>query len=144
MWKVLGSYAFRGDTADAVTITNGATNGSYVVADGIRVRSYSPIATYVEIDRTHLPQTVALSNYPNPFNPETMISFAIPNRIGDVAVVLRIYDVLGREMATLTNEAKHAGVHTVQWDASNVPSGVYLCRLAVGDDVLTRKLVLVR
>jgi hypothetical protein len=67
-------------------------------------------------------------NYPNPFNPVTTFQFSIVNR---QLTILKVYDVLGREVATLVNEVKEPGTHTVQWDASGVASGVYYYRLSV-------------
>jgi hypothetical protein len=80
-------------------------------------------------------------NYPNPFNPRTEIRFQLP---GTRWVTITIFDLLGREVATLLNESRAAGVHTVQFEGSGLASGVYLCRLRAGDYVQTRKLLLVR
>ncbi len=77
-------------------------------------------------------------NYPNPFNPTTNFEFRISNL---EFVTLRIYDVLGREVAMLVNEVRPAGVYTVRWDASLLPSGVYFYRLRAGDFVDTKKMV---
>jgi hypothetical protein len=65
-------------------------------------------------------------NYPNPFNPSTAISYQLT---ANSFVVLRVCDVLGREIATLCNEVRPAGTHVAHWDASGFSSGVYLCRL---------------
>jgi enterochelin esterase-like enzyme len=82
-------------------------------------------------------------NYPNPFNPSTTISFTIPpGTYGRTS--LQVYDLLGREVATLLNEEKSAGAYTVQWDAGGVSSGVYFYRLRAGDFVQTRKMLLMR
>jgi len=80
-------------------------------------------------------------NYPNPFNPTTNFEFRVSSF---EFVTLRIYDVLGREVATLVNEMRPAGVYTVRWDASLLPSGVYLYQLRAGEFVQTRKLVLTK
>ena len=80
-------------------------------------------------------------NYPNPFNPTTNIQFSIPN---SQLTILKVYDVLGREVATLVNELKQAGEYRVTWDASKMPSGVYFYRLTAGSFSQTRKLVLLR
>jgi hypothetical protein len=80
-------------------------------------------------------------NYPNPFNPSTTISFSIPRTEN---VSLKVYDLLGREVATLVDGRKEAGEHSVKWNAEGFASGVYFCRLKAGDFVQTRKLVLVR
>lgn len=89
------------------------------------------------------PETTELSleTYPNPFNPTTAIRFSIPQ---DGLVTLRIYDVLGRVVATLVNEERAAGPYRVQWDASHVPSGVYFSRLETRSGAVASKLLLVR
>lgn len=82
-----------------------------------------------------------LQNYPNPFNPATNISFDLPSA-GDV--MLKVYDMLGREVATLVNGLRHAGSFTERFDASNLSSGVYLYRLTTPSYSATKKLILVR
>jgi tetratricopeptide (TPR) repeat protein len=82
-----------------------------------------------------------MQNYPNPFNPATTISYQIP-RANHIS--LKIFDVLGREVATLVDEIQEPGYKSVYWDASAVASGVYFYRLQVGDFVQTRKLLVLR
>jgi flagellar hook assembly protein FlgD len=81
-------------------------------------------------------------NYPNPFNPSTKIEYQIPLREGFVS--LKVYDLLGREVATLVNEQKPAGTYTQQWNATSLPSGVYFYRLQAGAFTETKKLILLR
>jgi uncharacterized Ntn-hydrolase superfamily protein len=89
-----------------------------------------------------VPATFELhQNYPNPFNPSTAIRYQIPSRSH---VTLKVYDVLGREVATLANEELKPGSYEVTWDASGVASGVYLYRLEAGAFTETKKLVLLR
>jgi hypothetical protein len=80
-------------------------------------------------------------NYPNPFNPSTKIVYRVKSR---ESVSLKVYDMLGREVATLVDEIQNAGVKSVEWDATGLASGVYFYRLSAGDRVHTRKLVLLR
>ena len=80
-------------------------------------------------------------NYPNPFNPSTTIAFALPSR---AFVKLKIYDLLGRELATLVSEELPAGNYTRQWNASNMSSGVYFYRLEAGSSLQTKKLILLK
>ncbi|MBI5472967.1 MAG: T9SS type A sorting domain-containing protein, partial [Ignavibacteriae bacterium] len=98
-----------------------------------------------------MPQSFPLlAVYPNPFNPTTTIKYQVPevrSQRSDVlghwsSVSLRVYDVLGREVATLVNEVKEPGEYSVQWDAEGLASGVYVCRMKAGDFVATRKLIL--
>jgi len=94
-----------------------------------------------------LPEKFVLSqNYPNPFNPVTKIKFNIPcigaNRCSHVQ--LKVYDILGNEIATLLNEEKPAGNYSIDFDAGNLPSGVYFYRLKAGEFVETKKMILLR
>ncbi|HVO73328.1 MAG TPA: T9SS type A sorting domain-containing protein, partial [Ignavibacteriaceae bacterium] len=80
-------------------------------------------------------------NYPNPFNPSTIISFSIPS---PEFVTLKVYDVLGREIATLINEEKPNGVYKVQFNGSSLSSGIYLYNLKAGKFLETKKLILMK
>ncbi len=80
-------------------------------------------------------------NYPNPFNPSTKISFSLP-KAGDVKLI--VFDILGREVATLVNGYTGAGNHTVDFNASNLSSGVYLYKIQAGDFTETRKMILMK
>lgn len=82
-----------------------------------------------------------LQNYPNPFNPATRITFTI-HRMGSVR--LSVYDVLGREVATLVNEVKSPGTYDVQWDASGQPSGIYFYKMEAGNLSAVRKMAFIR
>jgi hypothetical protein len=97
-------------------------------------------------------------NYPNPFNPSTVIRFQVPRQTDGAPpndeggrgqassklVTLRIYDVLGREVATLVNERKEAGVHSVTWDATGVAGGIYFYRLQAGWFAAVKKMVVLK
>ncbi len=80
-------------------------------------------------------------NYPNPFNPSTKINFVIPK---SSFVNLKVYDILGREVVTLVNEEKQPGVYEVEFDASNLSTGVYFYSLNAGDFKSTKKLLLAK
>ena len=80
-------------------------------------------------------------NYPNPFNPLTTISFSIPSS-GFTSI--KVYDILGNEVATLVNEEKAAGNYEVNFNASNLSSGVYLYRLQAKDFTELKKMILLR
>jgi hypothetical protein len=81
------------------------------------------------------------NNYPNPFNPSTNISYTIPER-GNVS--LKIFDLLGGEVAQLVNGEIEAGSYNVSFNAANLPSGIYFYRLQAGDFVQTRKMILLK
>ncbi len=82
-----------------------------------------------------------MHNYPNPFNPSTQITFSV---LKATDVTLKVYDILGREVAVLVNERKQAGEYNVTWNAEGVPSGVYFYRIVAGDFIETKKMVVVR
>lgn len=89
-----------------------------------------------------IPKNFELSqNYPNPFNPSTTIEYSIPK---DANVTLKIYDVLGKEVATLVNEQKSAGTYIVNWNASNLSSGAYFYRITAGEFTATKKMFLLK
>jgi hypothetical protein len=101
----------------------------------------NPLVVSVE-DELAIPNDIALKqNYPNPFNPSTKIEY----RISDIGFVsLKIYDILGNEIATLVNEEKPAGTFRVDWNASKVPSGVYFYQLKTDGFVETKKMMLMK
>jgi hypothetical protein len=95
--------------------------------------------------REELPTTFALGqNYPNPFNPSTKIKFSIPVGTGHAPSLLRVYDALGREVATLVNENLPPGRYEVTFDAEGLASGVYLYRLQAGEFTQTKRMVVMR
>jgi hypothetical protein len=88
-------------------------------------------------------------NYPNPFNAETKIRYNIPNRspigtFGDDRVVLKVYDIRGKEIAVLVNQKQNAGTYEVTFDGSNFPSGIYFYQLRVGTYSETKKMILLK
>jgi photosystem II stability/assembly factor-like uncharacterized protein len=85
-------------------------------------------------------------NFPNPFNPVTKIKFEIPGqaRNDNTLVTLKIYDILGREVATLVNEEKPAGEYEVEFDGNGLPSGIYFYQLKTGQYSETKKMVLLK
>ncbi len=89
-----------------------------------------------------LPREFFLSqNYPNPFNPSTKISYSVSKQ---GLVTVRIFDVIGRELATLVDERKQAGTYTVEWNASGFSSGMYFYRIIAGEFVETKRMLLIR
>ncbi len=88
------------------------------------------------------PTSFALhQNYPNPFNPATTIRYALPNAS---YVVLEVFSILGKRVATLVNESQHEGYYNIQFSGAEIPSGVYYYRLKAGNESTTRKMVLMK
>ena len=86
-------------------------------------------------------------NYPNPFNPNTKIMYSIPLLGGDErggSVILKVYDILGNEVATLVNEEKPTGNYDVDFTAKNLPSGVYFYQLKAGNFIETKRMIVLR
>ena len=93
-------------------------------------------------EQHELPENFLLSqNYPNPFNPLTTISYSVPELS---FVTLKVYDVLGNEIATLVNKENSVGSYTVEFDATTLPSGIFFYKLQAGDFVETKKMVLMK
>jgi len=80
-------------------------------------------------------------NYPNPFNPNTNISYQLP---ASAFVSLKVYDVLGNEVATLVNEEQKAGVYSINFNAQRLSSGVYYYQLKDENNIQTKKMILTK
>ena len=104
----------------------------------------------IEPISSEIPQTYELQqNYPNPFNPATKIKFNIPLSRGVAGeagrgVLLKMYDALGREISTLVNQELKPGIYEIEWDASNIPSGVYFYSLITNEFTQTKKMVVLK
>jgi photosystem II stability/assembly factor-like uncharacterized protein len=118
--------------------------------DNILLKTTSGGTVFVQKISTEVPKSFSLSqNYPNPFNPSTRIKFDIPLSRGvsggrGVSVKLIIYDILGREVATLVNEQLQPGTYEVEWDGTDYPSGVYFYKLTTDEFTETKKMVLIK
>ena len=88
-----------------------------------------------------LKEYILNQNYPNPFNPSTSIQYAISSK---QLVTLKVYDILGSEVATLVNEGKSVGAYEIKFDASKLSSGVYFYQLKAGNFVDTKKMILIK
>ena len=118
--------------------------GSVLIDGGVTIAfaTDSSLLTAVNEDEIHIHNYSLSNNYPNPFNPSTIIEYSLP-QYG--FVTLRIYDMLGREIATLVNEEKPAGNYKFEFEASNLASGVYYYHITVGNEfVETRKMILLK
>ncbi|MBP7887100.1 MAG: T9SS type A sorting domain-containing protein, partial [Candidatus Marinimicrobia bacterium] len=82
-----------------------------------------------------------LTNYPNPFNPSTTIKFSVPKT---AFVTLKVHNTLGQEVAQLVAQRLNEGIYTVNWNAAEFPSGIYIVRMVAGDLINTSKMVLLK
>jgi hypothetical protein len=113
--------------------------GTQFLADDL---SFTGSATAVESATPPVPSSYALGqNYPNPFNPSTSIRYELPT---EGFVRLSVYNLLGQEVAVLVNQDQSAGAHEARFNASMLPSGVYLYRLSAGSFTDTKRMALVR
>jgi uncharacterized delta-60 repeat protein len=125
--------------------------GTALTSEGPKyaVVKYAQSPTYVKDGASLVPTSSALEqNYPNPFNPFTVIKYTVGGAgglgLGARSVELKVYDVLGREVAALVNERQAPGHYTVPFDASRLASGVYFYRLIVGNYVDSKKALLLK
>lgn len=140
-WVRLGAWEFTGDSTDQVILGDFCTLGDYVVADAIRFLSFDSTLVSAEEELPSAPVTFALlQNFPNPFNPSTVIQYSISE---GAFVDLKIYDVLGREVATLVSEYKQPGFYHTVFDMAqySLSSGTYFYRLSTGKVAETRKML---
>jgi len=119
-------------------------------SSGLAVGDYGKIIKYgrykvvstIKNDYPYLPKNYALyQNYPNPFNPSTIIRYSIPKTC---YVLLKVYNILGKEVATLVNQEKTTGNYEINFYANNLSSGVYFYRIQAGNFTDTKKFVLLR
>ncbi|MBK9405458.1 MAG: T9SS type A sorting domain-containing protein [Ignavibacteria bacterium] len=141
----VGKVSGNGTTNSPVnyTFTDRANTGTY----NYRLKQidlngnfeYFNLSNEIEVG---VPNSFAMSqNYPNPFNPSTKINYDLPV---DGIVSIKLYDLTGRQVASLVSEAKIAGYYTVNFDASNLASGMYFYRISAGSFTSTKKMALVK
>jgi len=132
------------DTLNVFTHDSGKVVLANIIPDGGIVSLFKMSISKVEDVVDFIPAEIQLfQNYPNPFNPSTIIQYELSNR---QFVNLKIYDILGSEIATLVNEEKTAGIYEVEFsyglNHQNLPSGVYFYQLRAGNSVETKKMIL--
>ena len=127
-------------------------NSEYIVGCTIDGVGYGTLVS-VKNDAELLTDFRLLQNYPNPFNPSTTIKFSIPivgaEHVQPLHVVLKVFDLLGRVVATLVNEEKASGNYEVKFSVEtrcgeSLPSGVYFYQLIAGGNVITKKFILMK
>lgn len=153
-WMKLGDAYLMQGNCTVVRLSNDSIGlNRTVAADAVMLiinRKLSPNVVVTEVKRENFigarPDNFWLGqNYPNPFNPSTTISFSVPPTAGrGEPVTVRIIDVLGRVVTTLVNEIRTAGNHSVNFDASQLSSGIYYYQLRSGNFVETKKMVLMK
>jgi len=108
---------------------------------GIYQRALEDFLTVIDIDENIPTKYELIQNYPNPFNPVTIICYALPIASH---VELKVFGVLGNEIATLVNESKPAGSYVVEFNGNNLSSGIYYYQLSTENYIQTKKMVLMK
>lgn len=115
-------------------------DGDLAGIDGVKLMGYT--TTGVDDNNNTVVTDYSLSqNYPNPFNPTTIISWQVPVSGHQT---LKVYDLLGREVATLVDEFKPAGVYNFKFNADNLASGIYIYQLKSGEFLSAKKMILMK
>ena len=147
-WRELGVYQLYAGTDNRVSVINDGTGSGYVLrADLMRFTDISPVPVNLSDDFSPLPQAYALfQNHPNPFNATTEIVYRLPTA---GHITLKIFNNLGQEVRTLVDGEQPAGEHRVRWAGRDAhgreaASGLYFCRMEVGEFKKTVKMVLTR
>ncbi len=140
-WTSLGIYAFLQGSSGSVRLGDRSdSSGVPIVFDALRW-SWRGTSRVISPEGS-LPLGLQLNqNYPNPFNPETVINYELSMTS---LVKLAVYDLMGREVATLVNEIKSAGWYSVTWNASHFSSGVYFYKIQVGQFQETKQMILLK
>lgn len=144
-WQKIGYVQGNGTTTEAqkYSFTDaGLTTGKYQYRlKQIDFDGTSEYSKVVEVDFA-APVAYGLSqNYPNPFNPSTKIQFSVPQ---SGKVVIKLYNMLGQELKTLLNETREAGIHTIDFNASQLHSGVYFYKIEAGSFSSIKKMTLIK
>lgn len=130
-----------------VTLDSAKQRTAYVVFTSNGMKGVDSVKVTVDpstgiADNESVPLRYGLEqNYPNPFNPSTTISFSVPS---EQLTILTVYDILGREVATLIHEIVRGGNHAIVWDAKGQPSGVYLFRIQAKNFIEVRRALLIK
>ena len=128
----LGIGDFYGEFEVGISVLTGC------IIDGVQ---YGTIIDDVEKYGKSQPDNFILNNYPNPFNPLTTINYQTPKAS---VISLKVYDVLGKEVATLVDEQKSTGKYSVQWNGNNFASGIYFYKLTFNNQTLYKKMLLIK
>jgi hypothetical protein len=144
-WVTLLTKSLPAFTPIDVTVSDVAgPSGSAIVlrADAIKFIMRTGATSAESNAQSSIPESFALEqNHPNPFNPSTVVGYAVPK---SSYITLKVYDLLGRQVAVLFEGMAAPGWYTVNFQGTNLPSGTYLCRLEAGGFVQTKKMLLLK
>lgn len=150
-WQKIGTaYLSKGENLVLKLDNSFVSDNEYLSADAIMIilnRKLSPdiVVKNSDIQNNSIFSDFNLSqNYPNPFNPSTIIEYTVPQYLNDLNVQLKVYDLIGQEIATLVDERKSAGKYRIEFNASELTSGIYFYTLKSGKYFTSRKMILLK
>ncbi|NUM72646.1 MAG: T9SS type A sorting domain-containing protein, partial [Ignavibacteriaceae bacterium] len=117
------------------------TSGAVLRSDAVKAMFISEVLSADENDQNRPKEYMLQQNYPNPFNPSTMITFSVPK---ESRVEIKLYDILGQEIRSLFDGVKQPGIHSVMFDASGLPGGIYIFTMNSGNFNMSKKMVLLK
>jgi len=131
-WVNKNPFGTIDDIYGSYLTTDGKLYATTLLTAGVH-KNQNMFSVEIKTISNSVPDKFALmQNYPNPFNPSTNIKYQIAN---NGFVSLKIYNIIGKETATLVNEKQEAGTYEINWDAAGLPSGVYFCRMAINGEI---------
>ena len=140
-WNNMADSSLFNPSTDYVYGISINENGAWACGNSSNIFTNASI-TSVEEEQQLIPESISLyQNYPNPFNPSTRISYNLPQAS---FVTIKIYDILGREVKTLLNEFKPSGKYEITLNASDLSSGIYFYTLRVGNNIISKKMTLLK
>jgi beta-N-acetylhexosaminidase len=123
-------------------IDEGAISESRIDESYRRIKRLKEQRITTDVKFSDIPQSTVLhQNYPNPFNPTTTVTYDLPE---STFVQIKVFDVIGRQVAELVNQNQDSGTHSIQFNAWNLSSGTYLIRMEAGGNVFTNKMLLIK
>ncbi len=143
-WKNIGRYFLPAQSTVAIKVIDSgeSTAGPVIRADAFKISLFEETTNIANDKEESVPTEFELfQNYPNPFNPSTKISWQSP--VGSWQT-LKVYDILGNEIATLVNEEKPAGTYEVTFNSANLSTGIYFYKLQAGNYTETKKMVILK
>lgn len=145
VWELQNSYSLFTPALPEEVLTAYGLQGddSIIASDHLPlVADFRPVTATSVPESSEIPEEIQLQqNYPNPFNPSTTIQYQLAEQS---MVTLEIFDLHGKRMKTLVHQQQSPGAYTTRWDARNQASGLYLLRLKAGNEILNRKMLLVK
>jgi photosystem II stability/assembly factor-like uncharacterized protein len=140
-WFIVTSYPYQNYMTNNVSFINENT-GWVVGSQGLILKTTNGGTSFISVNNQNVPDKFSLSqNYPNPFNPSTNIKYQIAK---NSFVTLKVFDILGKEIATLVKEKQNSGTYESTFDARGLTSGVYFYRLTAGDFSETKKMLMIK